>query len=77
MYEMFVGCPPFLLEWSSDDMQKDRAREKLFEISRWSKEVIEEEMKVLIGTYARARVILSNDKGYKLYDPQRPEFLDM
>ncbi|EOY25975.1 Acetylornithine aminotransferase, mitochondrial [Theobroma cacao] len=41
-----------------------------------SKEVIEEEGKVLVGTYARAPVVLSLGKGCKLYDPEGREFLD-
>ena len=44
--------------------------------SNGSKEVIEEEGKVLVGTYARSPVVLSSGKGCKLYDPEGREFLD-
>ncbi|XP_022714759.1 acetylornithine aminotransferase, mitochondrial-like [Durio zibethinus] len=44
--------------------------------SNGSKGVIEEEGKVLVGTYARAPVVLSSGKGCKLYDPEGREFLD-
>ncbi|XVF24712.1 hypothetical protein REPUB_Repub13aG0151000 [Reevesia pubescens] len=44
--------------------------------SNGSKKVIEEEGKVLVGTYARALVVLSSGKGCKLYDPEGREFLD-
>ncbi|KAE8709170.1 Acetylornithine aminotransferase [Hibiscus syriacus] len=44
--------------------------------SNSSKDVIEEEGRVLVGTYARAPVVLSSGKGCKLYDPEGREFLD-
>ncbi|KAK8480827.1 hypothetical protein V6N13_063205 [Hibiscus sabdariffa] len=44
--------------------------------SNRSREVIEEEGRVLVGTYARAPVVLSSGKGCKLYDPDGREFLD-
>ncbi|XWS16513.1 hypothetical protein CRYUN_Cryun34aG0094900 [Craigia yunnanensis] len=44
--------------------------------SNGSKEVIEDEGKVLVGTYARAPVVLSCGKGCILYDPEGREFLD-
>lgn len=44
--------------------------------SNGSKEVIEEAGKVLVGTYARAPLVLSSGKGCKLYDPEGREFLD-
>ncbi|KAE8669928.1 Acetylornithine aminotransferase [Hibiscus syriacus] len=40
------------------------------------KDVIEEEGKVIVGTYARAPLVLSSGKGCKLYDPEGREFLD-
>ncbi|KAA8540528.1 hypothetical protein F0562_024553 [Nyssa sinensis] len=42
-----------------------------------SKEVMEAEGKVLVGTYARAPVVLSSGKGCKLYDAEGREYLDM
>ncbi|KAB1218763.1 Acetylornithine aminotransferase, mitochondrial [Morella rubra] len=42
-----------------------------------SKEVMEEEGRVLVGTYARAPVVLSSGKGCKLYDPEGREYLDL
>ncbi|KAE8735674.1 Acetylornithine aminotransferase [Hibiscus syriacus] len=41
-----------------------------------SKDVIEEEGRVLVGTYARAPVVLSSGKGCKLYDSEGRELLD-
>lgn len=38
--------------------------------------MIEEEAKVLVGTYARAPVVLSSGKGCKLFDPEGKEYLD-
>jgi acetylornithine aminotransferase len=42
-----------------------------------SKEVMETEARVLVGTYARAPVVLSSGKGCKLYDVEGREYLDM
>uniref|UniRef100_A0A5B6YTC6 acetylornithine transaminase n=1 Tax=Davidia involucrata TaxID=16924 RepID=A0A5B6YTC6_DAVIN len=42
-----------------------------------SKEVVEAEGRVLVGTYARAPVVLSSGKGCKLYDVEGREYLDM
>nr|AZL41242.1 mitochondrion N-acetylornithine aminotransferase [Ceanothus thyrsiflorus] len=42
-----------------------------------SKEVIEAEAKVLVGTYARAPVVLESGKGCKLYDVEGREYLDL
>ncbi|XP_028124419.1 acetylornithine aminotransferase, chloroplastic/mitochondrial-like, partial [Camellia sinensis] len=42
-----------------------------------SKEVMEAEAKVLVGTYARAPIVLSSGKGCKLYDIEGQEYLDM
>lgn len=42
-----------------------------------SKEVMEEEGRVLVGTYARAPVVLSSGKACKLYDPEGREYLDL
>ncbi|KAL1198599.1 Acetylornithine aminotransferase, chloroplastic/mitochondrial [Cardamine amara subsp. amara] len=41
-----------------------------------SEKVIEEEAKVLVGTYARAPVVFSSGKGCKLFDPEGKEYLD-
>ncbi|XP_010539525.1 PREDICTED: acetylornithine aminotransferase, chloroplastic/mitochondrial-like [Tarenaya hassleriana] len=41
-----------------------------------SKEVMEAEGKVLVGTYARAPVVLSSGKGCKLFDLEGNEYLD-
>ncbi|XP_010537910.1 PREDICTED: acetylornithine aminotransferase, chloroplastic/mitochondrial [Tarenaya hassleriana] len=41
-----------------------------------SHEVMEAEGKVLVGTYARAPVVLSSGKGCKLFDPEGREYLD-
>uniref|UniRef100_A0A7N0RE53 acetylornithine transaminase n=1 Tax=Kalanchoe fedtschenkoi TaxID=63787 RepID=A0A7N0RE53_KALFE len=43
----------------------------------WSKEVIEEEVKVIVGTYARTPVVLASGKGCNLYDVDGKEYLDM
>lgn len=42
-----------------------------------SKEVMESEARVLVGTYARAPVVLASGKGCKLYDLDGREYLDM
>lgn len=42
-----------------------------------SKEVMETEARVLVGTYARAPVVLASGKGCKLYDVEGREYLDM
>ena len=42
-----------------------------------SKEVMEAEGRFLVGTYARAPVVLSNGKACKLYDPEGREYLDL
>ncbi|CAA7019992.1 unnamed protein product [Microthlaspi erraticum] len=41
-----------------------------------SQNVIEEEAKVLVGTYARAPVVISYGKGCKLFDAEGKEYLD-
>lgn len=42
-----------------------------------SKEVMEAEGKVLVGTYARAPVVLASGRGCKLYDVEGREYLDL
>lgn len=42
-----------------------------------AKEVMEAEAKVLVGTYARAPVVLASGKGCKLYDVEGREYLDL
>nr|AZL41259.1 mitochondrion N-acetylornithine aminotransferase [Datisca glomerata] len=42
-----------------------------------SKEVVEDEGKVLVGTYARTPVVLASGKGCKLYDVEGREYLDL
>ena len=42
-----------------------------------AKETIEEEKRVLVGTYARAPVVFSSGKGCKLYDVEGREYLDL
>ncbi|GMP34622.1 hypothetical protein CsSME_00007417 [Camellia sinensis var. sinensis] len=42
-----------------------------------SKVVMEAEARVLVGTYARAPVVISMGKGCKVYDPEGKEYLDM
>ncbi|KAF3950265.1 hypothetical protein CMV_023952 [Castanea mollissima] len=42
-----------------------------------SKEVMEAEGRIMVGTYARAPVVLSSGKGCKLYDPEGREYLDL
>ncbi|KAJ8755513.1 hypothetical protein K2173_019311 [Erythroxylum novogranatense] len=45
-------------------------------LSLKSNEVMEMEGKVMVGTYARTPLVLSNGKGCKLYDPEGREYLD-
>ncbi|KAK6925563.1 Aminotransferase class-III [Dillenia turbinata] len=42
-----------------------------------SKQVIEEEGRVLVGTYARNPLVLASGEGCKLYDAEGREYLDM
>ncbi|KAK6936959.1 Aminotransferase class-III [Dillenia turbinata] len=42
-----------------------------------SKQVMEEEGRVLVGTYARNPLVLASGKGCKLYDTEGIEYLDM
>ncbi|CAN0901970.1 Acetylornithine aminotransferase, mitochondrial [Linum grandiflorum] len=42
-----------------------------------SKEIMEAEAKLLVGTYARAPVVLTSGKGCKLYDLEGREYLDL
>lgn len=42
-----------------------------------SKEVMEAEAQVLVGTYARTPVVLASGKGCKLYDVEGREYLDL
>ncbi|KAJ0042885.1 hypothetical protein Pint_17739 [Pistacia integerrima] len=46
-------------------------------VGKSSKEVMEEEKKVLVGTYARMPAVLVSGKGCKLYDVEGREYLDM
>eukprot|EP00257_Ricinus_communis_P002305 XP_002513387.2 acetylornithine aminotransferase, mitochondrial isoform X1 [Ricinus communis] len=46
-------------------------------VVRESKEVMEAEGKFMVGTYARAPVVLASGKGCKLYDVEGREYLDM
>lgn len=47
------------------------------EVGERMKEVMEEEGKVVVGTYARAPVVLASGKGCKLYDVEGREYLDL
>ncbi|KAG2729423.1 hypothetical protein I3760_01G248700 [Carya illinoinensis] len=42
-----------------------------------SKELMEAEGRVLVGTYARAPAVFSSSKGCKLYNPEGREYLDL
>lgn len=42
-----------------------------------TKEVIEDEGRFLVGTYARAPVVLESGKGCKVYDVEGKEYLDL
>lgn len=42
-----------------------------------SKEVMDDDNRVIVGTYARAPIVLSSGKGCKLYDPEGREYLDL
>ncbi|EEF31917.1 acetylornithine aminotransferase, putative [Ricinus communis] len=54
----------------------DMQPESVKNLTLKSKEVIEMEAKVLVGTYARNPLVLSSGKGCKLYDPEGQEYLD-
>ncbi|URD81100.1 Acetylornithine aminotransferase [Musa troglodytarum] len=59
----------------SDAQQKVEA--SLEPASRESKEVMEMERNVFVGTYARAPVVIKSGRGCKLYDVDGKEYLDM
>jgi len=42
-----------------------------------TKEVIDEEAKYIVGTYARAPIVLEKGKGCKVYDVEGNEYLDL
>ncbi|XAR67839.1 Acetylornithine transaminase [Bertholletia excelsa] len=42
-----------------------------------SKDVMETEARVMVGTYARAPVVIASGKGCKVYDPEGREYIDM
>lgn len=42
-----------------------------------SKDVMEAEGRVMVGTYARAPVVISHGQGCKLYDAEGREYLDL
>ncbi|CAI9115688.1 OLC1v1016663C1 [Oldenlandia corymbosa var. corymbosa] len=42
-----------------------------------TKEIIDDEKRVLVGTYARVPIVLSHGKGCKLYDVEGKEYLDL
>lgn len=50
---------------------------KNVEIGAKTQKVIEEEARVIMGTYARAPVVFSHGKGSKLFDVEGREYLDM
>ncbi|CAL9134352.1 acetylornithine aminotransferase, mitochondrial-like [Musa acuminata AAA Group] len=59
----------------SDAQQK--VETSLEPASRESKEVMEMERNVFVGTYARAPVVIKSGRGCKLYDVDGKEYLDM
>ncbi|KAL0415395.1 UNVERIFIED_CONTAM: Acetylornithine aminotransferase, chloroplastic/mitochondrial [Sesamum latifolium] len=54
-----------------------RAHQKPSVHVRTSEEIIADEKKFIVGTYARAPVVLSSGKGCKLYDVEGREYLDL
>lgn len=42
-----------------------------------TKEIIEAEAKLFVGTYARAQIVLERGKGCKVYDVEGREYLDL
>ncbi|KAJ8423464.1 hypothetical protein Cgig2_010796 [Carnegiea gigantea] len=55
----------------------DISPKKNVEMGVKTQEVIEEEARVIVGTYARAPVVFSHGKGSKLFDVEGREYLDM
>lgn len=55
----------------------DAARGSAVGLGKNSKEVMEAEKKLLVGTYNRAPVVLASGKGCKLYDAEGREYLDL
>ncbi|KAL0441677.1 UNVERIFIED_CONTAM: Acetylornithine aminotransferase, chloroplastic/mitochondrial [Sesamum radiatum] len=54
-----------------------RAHQKPSVHLKTSEEIIADEKKFIVGTYARAPVVLSSGKGCKLYDVEGREYLDL
>ncbi|KAK4395377.1 Acetylornithine aminotransferase, chloroplastic/mitochondrial [Sesamum angolense] len=54
-----------------------RAHQKPSVHVKTSEEIIADEKKFIVGTYARAPVVLSSGKGCKLYDVEGREYLDL
>ncbi|KAK7847719.1 acetylornithine aminotransferase, partial [Quercus suber] len=67
---MYYSIPQVLYE-NSSALRLDSSKLGL------AKEVMEAEAKVLVGTYARAPVVLASGKGCKLYDVEGREYLDL
>ncbi|XP_010905304.1 acetylornithine aminotransferase, mitochondrial isoform X2 [Elaeis guineensis] len=61
----------------SESQQKTVAPNSGKPVSKDSKEIMETERNVLVGTYARAPVVLKSGRGCKLYDVDGREYLDM
>ncbi|KAL3511941.1 hypothetical protein ACH5RR_024658 [Cinchona calisaya] len=55
----------------------DSSKPALSEKASRAIEIMEEEKRVLVGTYARAPVVLSSGNGCKLYDIEGREYLDL
>lgn len=55
----------------------DISSKKNVEMGVKTQEVMEEEARVIVGTYARAPVVFSHGKGSKLFDVEGREYLDM
>ncbi|KAK4839455.1 hypothetical protein QYF36_022065 [Acer negundo] len=59
------------------NMERKNAASDNVVIREKSKEVMEAEKRVLVGTYARTPVVLASGRGCKLYDVEGKEYLDL
>ncbi|XP_047327835.1 acetylornithine aminotransferase, chloroplastic/mitochondrial [Impatiens glandulifera] len=70
--QLHVGSPAATTAAGLSVTEKTTASRKLS-----SKELMEEEASVIVGTYARTPLVLTSGKGCKLYDAEGKEYLDM
>ncbi|XP_065857845.1 acetylornithine aminotransferase, mitochondrial [Euphorbia lathyris] len=73
----FNGRRPIALSCLTVDVKEPEKSVGVIGAVKGSKEVMEAEAKVMVGTYARAPLVLASGKGCKLFDVEGREYLDM